>query len=115
MRLIQKCTYCLPIGLVKGSDAYMIGEHVDSLSKLGINDMVFHVGDFLNRGRPVEASIARHYAGIIKRKGHSLFLYGIGAGKYLRKFFFADGFITQSHYINAFYRQIQKRKMAPNR
>lgn len=106
--IIGKCKNSIPVGLVKGSDAFMVGEHTDALSQLGVNSMVFHIGDFLNRGRPVEASIARQYAGIIKNRGHGLYLYGIGAGKNLRRFFFADGFITQSHYVNAFYRQEYK-------
>jgi hypothetical protein len=103
--IIGKCGYSMPIGLVKGSCPEQISDHADRLLETGINGMVFHAGDFLHRGTANEARRARQYADIIKRKDANLLIYGIGGDKNLKRFFFADGFITQSHYINAFNHQ----------
>ena len=105
-RMIEEARYLLnnvkhskPIGLVKGCTAEQIGEHADSLVKLGINDLVFHTGDFLARGSDTEVAKAREYTREIRKRAKGLLLYGIGLQ--IPDFFVADGFITQNHYVNA--------------
>jgi hypothetical protein len=48
---------------------------------------------------------ARMYAKEIRKSVPFLLLYGPSSNRYLRDFWFADGFITQSHYISAFNRK----------
>ena len=91
------------IGLVKGCNPEQIGKHIDMLGDFGIEDLVFHTGDFLARGSNEETTKAREYTRQIRKKARMLLLYGIGIQ--IPDFFVADGFITQSHYSNAFYGQ----------
>jgi hypothetical protein len=94
------------LGLVKGSNVNQIREHVNRLACEGVQDMVLHTGDFLHRGTRAEAHRAQLYAHEIKANNYDLYVYGIGPGRHMRNFFFADGFITQSHYIGAYKRQL---------
>jgi hypothetical protein len=43
------------------------------------------------------------FASVIRKRVPWLGIYGIGAMKSLRSFSFADGYITQSHFVNPFY------------
>ncbi len=109
-RMLEETKYMLKqvgkskaIGLVKGCNAEQIRRHADMLVALGIKDLVFHTGDFLARGSNEETIKAREYTRLIRKKARMLLLYGIGIQ--IPDFFVADGFITQSHYSNAFYGQ----------
>ena len=70
---------------------------------MGVKDFVFHTGDFLARGSNAEIEKAKTFTKEIRRQARVLLLYGIGTS--FKNFWWADGFITQSHYINAFFGQ----------
>jgi hypothetical protein len=101
--LLDKAKKSEPIGLVKGSTLEQIKSHTDSLAKMGIKDFVFHTGDFLAGGSNSEIDKAKTFTKEIRRQARVLLLYGMGIN--FKNFWWADGFITQSHYINAFYGQ----------
>lgn len=103
--IVFKCGNSFPIGLVKGASLYQIQEYSQTLSSIGIKHMVFHTGDFLCRGNNLLIEKARRYARMIRNNCETLALYGIGSQRHFRKFYFADAFITQSHYVNGFYGQ----------
>ncbi|WP_230739681.1 hypothetical protein [Methanooceanicella nereidis] len=100
--IIKRCRDSTPLGLVKGSNTHQITGHADILANMGVCCMVFHTGDFLHRSTLEEVRRARHYVREIKQRGYNLLLYGIGPSNFV-KFSNADGFITQSHYVSAFY------------
>jgi hypothetical protein len=99
--LLNMHTTSKPIGLVKGSNPGQIIFHASSLKEIGINDMVFHNGDFIYKSTKYDKTIAKHYAKLIKEYTDSLYIYGIGPGMF-EKYSFADHFITQSHTTAAF-------------
>jgi len=101
--LLAKVVKAEPIGLVKGSTLEQVKSHTDSLAKMGMKDFVFHTGDFLAGGSNSEIDKAKAFTREIRRKARVLLLYGVGIN--FKNFWWADGFITQSHYINAFYGQ----------
>ncbi|MEK6982072.1 MAG: hypothetical protein AABX38_04035 [Candidatus Micrarchaeota archaeon] len=103
--IITKCSNSSPIGLVKGACLSQIQEYSYALSLMNIKQMIFHIGDFLYRGDNLMIEKARRYASTIRTNCETLALYGIGSQCHFRKFYFADAFITQSHYVNAFYGQ----------
>jgi hypothetical protein len=93
---------CAPIGLVKGSNAAQFCNHAKELVSVGVPLNVFHAGDFVNRESKNTIRVAIEIARAIRPLVPRLWIYGVGAERYFRLFQFADGFITQSHYINAF-------------
>lgn len=101
-RLLKGCPSSRPIGLVKGCTLTQIEEHIDLLSQLGIRTFVFHAGDYLYRGDEREIDFAKRSALSIRRNVPRLLIYGVGSAHYFSIFNYADGFITQSHFINAF-------------
>ena len=103
--LQRACPASRPIGLIKGCTISQIEEHTRLLSQLGIRIFVFHAGDFLCRGGRREIDFAKRSALMIRRKVPKLLIYGIGSGHYFSIFNYADGFLTQSHFINAFNRR----------
>lgn len=103
--IIVKCSNSFPIGLVKGACSSQIQDCSRELSAMGAKHMIFHTGDFLCRGNDLLIEKARQYARIIRANCETLALYGIGSQRHFRKFYFADAFVTQSHYVNGFYGQ----------
>lgn len=93
MELRPKCKY---VGLIKGCMRDQIIYHTIKLSKLGINDFLFHAVDYLDKKRRSwKPRTAINYASIIKRKAKRLFIYG---GEKVSGLSFADGFLIVSHW-----------------
>lgn len=103
--LLDECKGGKPIGLVKGSTEGQIKTDVKALVCLGIKDMVVHVGDFIRRGDEREIAAGMRAAKIARSQARELLIYGVGARQNIDYFGFGDSFITQSHFVNAFYRQ----------
>lgn len=101
--LIEECPYSHPIGLIKGCNNQQIDSHTVHLIERGITRFVFHAGDFLCRGTSCATNTAVQFSYTIRKRVPWLCIYGIGAMKSLRSFSFADGYITQSHFVNPFY------------
>ncbi len=101
-KLLNRFPELTPIGLVKGSDLSQMDYHLDNLHDLGITQICLHVGDFLYKesiySRDQVCYLARH----IREKVPYLIIYGVGSKHYFRKFHFADAFVTNSHFIQAF-------------
>lgn len=97
-----RCKRSKAIGLVKGCNLKQVQEHSRFLQNLGISTQVFHAGDFLRRSTKKEGEIALGFAKEIRHIAKSLFIYGIGSPRTMRRFSFADGFIMQSHFINPY-------------
>ena len=98
--LLKQCMDSKPIGLVKGCTEKQIQMHSEFLKTNGVDIQVFHAGDYLRRGTKKEAAIAYNFARIIRKYAKVLLIYGIGSKKTIRKFNFADGFITQTHFLH---------------
>ena len=101
--LLGACTKSKAIGLVKGCNMMQIEWHADKLKSMGISTLAFHAGDFICQGNNRSIHQAAHFAARIRKKASMLIVYGLGASINLGRFSFADGFITQSHFIDAFY------------
>ncbi len=101
--LIGSCPNSHPIGLVKGCNIWQIDNHTEQLLELGLSRFVFHAGDYLCRGTSIVTNKAIAFASAIRERVPWLGIYGIGAMKSLKNFSFADGYITQSHFVNPFY------------
>lgn len=97
-KLSPKCTL---YGLVKGCTQHQIEEHIGHLKALGIEDLVFHVGDYFRNGDPNLIMRARDYASMIRRYARRLILYGMGSQKRLLQFSFADIYATFNHFVTA--------------
>ncbi len=89
-------------GLVKGATVEQNLTHVQKLSELGIRTFVIHTGDYLCKASILEIRKCLEYARAIRSHVPKLLLYGIGAKKYMKMFSFADGIITQNHYVEPF-------------
>lgn len=101
--LIAACPNSQPIGLVKGCTIQQIETHTNHLLNLGLTRFVFHAGEYLCRGTSCVTGTAVSFATAIRKRVPWLGVYGVGAMKSLRSFSFADGYITQSHFVNPFY------------
>lgn len=101
--LLKICPNSFPLGLVKGCTENQIDYHISLLKSIGINDFIFHIGDFSRHGDARMMWRARKYARKIKSQADSLILYGIGTQKKMEKFSFADAFVTSTHFIAANY------------
>jgi hypothetical protein len=101
--LISSCLYSYPVGLVKGCNVQQIDSHTVQLLNLGLSRFVFHAGEYLCRGTSYITNMGITFASAIRKRVPWLGIYGIGAMKSLRSFSFADGYITQSHFVNPFY------------
>ena len=105
-RLIELCPNSTPIGHVKGCDEWMVENHTKILKEgLGIQNFIFHVGDFLRHGDPNMITKARNLAFKIRKHAKNLLLYGMGAQNNLIRFSFADVYITDTHFVNAIHRK----------
>lgn len=92
-----------PIGLVKGCNLPQIDDHTNRLLRLNISHFVFHAGDYICRGSSSTIDQAIIFASSIHQRVPWLVINGVGAMSTLKNFSFADGFVTQSHFVNAFY------------
>ncbi|MDD4083189.1 MAG: hypothetical protein PHD05_07405 [Sphaerochaetaceae bacterium] len=90
-------------GLVKGSNEGQVVKHTLFLKHIGVKKFVFHAGDYVCRGSWNAKHQAKLFASKIKNLGGHLMVYGVGSKKSLLSFRFADDFVTQSHYVQAFY------------
>lgn len=102
-KIIRLCPDTKPIGLVKGSTLQQISSHTDLLLNLGISEFTFHASDYLRRGPAWVTDRAIQFSQIIRHKVPSFLVYGVGAMTSLQAFNFADGYVTQSHFVNAYY------------
>ncbi len=102
--LLSACPDSLPIGLVKGGNIFQIRDHASQFKKLGITVMVLHVGDFFRRGSKNRRTCVA-FAREIGKEADLLFIYGAGSRRSINKFRYADGFVTQSHFVNGLRRQ----------
>ncbi len=102
-RIIRLCPEYFPIGLVKGCTCQQNIAHTDALLNLGVTQFTFHASDYLRRGPLWVKDRAIHFAQIIREKVPSFLIYGVGSMSSLQAFNFADGYITQSHFVNAYY------------
>jgi len=112
--LIALCPHAKPLGLVKGCADSQIDAHSSWLASLGIKDFVLHAGDFRRNGVKYYMQMAQHFARIIRKKSRLLFLYGFGSQKQLISHSFADGYISNNHFVTAdngmVYDGVNKRK-----
>ena len=101
--LVRLCPNSKPLGLVKGCTYGQIEMHSSWLLGLGIKDMVLHVGDFRRSGSTFHIETARNFACIIRKKARTLLLYGFGSSKNPISHSFADGYITNNHFVTTDY------------
>lgn len=99
--LLPLCPNSKPLGLVKGCTPDQIAMHSSWLLALGIKDMVLHVGDFRRNGSAFHIETARNFACIIRKKARTLLLYGFGSLKNPLSHSFADGYISNNHFVIA--------------
>ena len=99
--LMRRCPSSSPIGHVKGCDEWMIDKHINILKMFGINDFIFHTGDFFRSGDPNMINKAKNLAFKIRQRARYLFLYGMCSQSNLLKFSFADAYITNTHLVTA--------------
>jgi len=112
--LLRSVPHIKPIGLVKGCNLRQINDHTDRLISLGVSQFVFHAGDYLCQGSSFAVKQAIVFANSIRQKVPWLVINGIGAMSMLKDFYFSDGFVTQSHFVNAFYGQSHDTPRAKN-
>ncbi len=103
--LIKQCPESVPVGLIKGASYYQVIDYTKKLNEIGLTDFIFHSGDFLCKKGKDSVTTAVKYVRLAKSIAPRVFVYGIGSPKHILRLFSADGFITQSHYVNAFYGQ----------
>lgn len=103
--LIRSFPNIKPIGLVKGCNIQQIDNHTIFLMSAGISRLVFHTGDYLCRGSSAAIEQAIFFASSIRKKAPYLLVNGLGSMSSLKNFNFADGFVTQNHFVEAFYGQ----------
>jgi hypothetical protein len=99
--LIKLATKFKPVGLVKGCTPHQIENHTILLKTLGIDEFIFHIGEFLRNHDANMIKRARLYSSIIRKHVGTLILYGLGSQKRLIEFSFADRYVTFRHYISA--------------
>jgi hypothetical protein len=99
--LVPLCSSCRPIGLVKGCTKKQVEYHMELLKSLGIEDFVFHVGDFFRKGDPGMIAKARVLSFMVRQQATSLILYGMGSQKRLQHFSYADTYVTFTHFVTA--------------
>jgi len=100
-KLLELCQQSKPIGLVKGCSEKQIDYHVEKLKSSGIENFIFHNGDFFRYGDSRMIRKARSYCYRIRKEARTLFLYGMGSQRRLIDFSFADVYITFKHFVSA--------------
>lgn len=103
--LLQHCPKSTPIGLVKGCNVAQVAGHTNKLLSLGIELFAFHTGDFLCRGSKQDINTAARFVKTIRTKVPWMMIYGCGSRVHFNRFWQVDGFVTQSHFVNAYYHQ----------
>jgi len=88
-------------GLVKGCTENQIDYHIGLLKSLGIEDFIFHIGDFLRHGDPDMIMKTRGFSYRIRKHAKCLILYGLGAQERLAEFAFADIYVSFTHFVTA--------------
>lgn len=101
-KLLKLCPKSQPIGLIKGASLSQIDFHINRLKGLGINQFCFHAGDFLYKESIYSQNLAVKFSKHIRMKVPHLMIYGIGSKSNFQKFHFADSYVTNSHFIQAF-------------
>ena len=91
-----------PIGLVKGSNVAQVRHHAKALEGLGIHRLAFHVSGFLDHGTAYSIAQADLFSAEIRKIAPWFMIYGCGSKEYFRRFRFADSFVTQRHFLDAF-------------
>jgi len=99
--ILDLCQQSKPIGLVKGCSEKQIDYYVEKLKSSGIEDFIFHSGDFFRNGDSRMIRKARSYCYRIRKQARTLFLYGMGSQRRLIDFSFADVYITFKHFVSA--------------
>lgn len=99
--LVDLCPKYHPFGLVKGCTENQIEHHIRLLKSLGIEDFVFHIGDFLRHGDPNMIKKARYLSYRIRKHTKCLILYGMGSQERLAEFSFADIYVSFNHFVTA--------------
>lgn len=87
------------IGVIKGSTVAQIRGHVSELQSLGIEQFIFHIGDYIAHGDKYELKCAKEFVQTICKLVPTLYLYGIGSKKMIQTFPYVDGIITLNHII----------------
>jgi hypothetical protein len=100
-QLLKLCPKCAFYGLVKGCSPNQIEKHILQLKALGVDDLIFHIGDYFRNGDPSLIMRARNYAIIIRRHARRLILYGMGSQRRMLQFSFADVYVTFNHFVTA--------------
>jgi hypothetical protein len=100
--LINRFPECTPIGLVKGCNLSQMDFHVDKLLELGITRVCLHAGDFLYKDSSYSKDQIIDFARYVREKVPFLMIYGVGSKHYFQRFYFADCYVTNSHFIQAF-------------
>ncbi len=95
------CPKKIPIGLVKGCTVEQMQGHITYLQSCGVETYCFHAGDYF-RGPKYISEIGLRHASAIRTMVPKLIIYGVGSKRIIKSFSFADGFATQSHFIEAF-------------
>jgi hypothetical protein len=101
-KLLDRFPECIPIGLVKGSNLSQMDFHLDNLLELGLTQICLHAGDALYKEPHYAKDQVVDYARHIREKVPHLMIYGVGSKHYFRRFYFADSYATNSHFIQAF-------------
>ena len=100
--LLDRFPECTPIGLVKGCNLSQMDFHLDKLHELGITQVCLHAGDFLYKESNYSRDQIIDFARYIREKVPFLMIYGVGSKHYFQRFYFADCYVTNSHFMQAF-------------
>lgn len=100
-KIIPLCPNSMPLGQVKGCNIEQLKFHISQLKSMGINDYVFHVGDFFRHGNPVFIQKAKLYATLVKSLSRTLMLYGMGSQAKLGEYSFANSYASMNYFIKA--------------
>ncbi|MDY3203018.1 MAG: hypothetical protein VB007_00600 [Methanocorpusculum sp.] len=87
------------IGVIKGSTVPQIRGHVSELQSLGIDQFIFHIGDYIAHGNAYELRCAKEFVQTIRDLVPTLYLYGMGSKEMIQTFPYVDGIITLNHII----------------
>jgi hypothetical protein len=101
-KLLDRFPECTPIGLVKGCNIPQMDFHLDKLLELGITQVCLHAGDFLYKESNYSKDQVIDFARYIREKVPFLMIYGVGSKHYFQRFHFANCYVTNSHFMQAF-------------
>lgn len=90
------------IGLILGSNFRQVEEYISELKDRKISKFCFHAGDFNFRRGLLSKRLALDYARFIRQHVPYLMIYGGGSRRFFQNYYFADAFVTQSHYVAGF-------------